>query len=136
MLARWSAPWWRPVLVGSALTLVFLAVGLWMLTVLSAAIAGFLSGRGRRGAVAGIQSAAPVWILWLLVLSLLAPVEGLLLILGGILGPGWGLVVFLFVLIPILLGAFGGMAGGYLAELLSKEGPKAEAPAESDSAPR
>ncbi len=136
MLARWSAPWWKPVLVGSALTLVFLAVGLWALTVLSAAVAGFLSGRGRRGAVAGIQSAAPVWILWLLVLSLLAPVEGLLLILGGILGPGWGLVVFLFVLIPIFLGGFGGMAGGYLAELLSREEPTPESAADSDRAAR
>jgi MFS family permease len=135
MLARWSDPWWKPVLVGSAVTLVFLAVGLWALTVLSAAIAGFLSGRGRRGAVAGIQSAAPVWILWLFVLALLAPVEGLLLILGGILGPGWGLVVFLFVLIPILLGAFGGMAGGFLAELLSRDEPKAVA-VESDPAAR
>jgi MFS family permease len=135
MLARWSDPWWKPVLVGSAVTLVFLAVGSWALTVLSAAIAGFLSGRGRRGAVAGIQSAAPVWILWLFVLTLLAPVEGLLLILGGILGPGWGLVVFLFVLIPILLGAFGGMAGGFLAELLSRDEPKAVA-AESDPAAR
>ena len=134
MLARWSAPWWKPVLIGSALTLVFLAVGLWAFTVLSAAIAGLLSGRGRRGAVAGVQSAAPVWILWLLVLSLLAPVEGLLLILGGILGPGWGLVVFLFVLIPILLGGFGGMAGGFLAELLSKEGSTPESAADSDAA--
>ncbi len=136
MLARWAAPWWKSVLVGSALTALFLALGLWMLTVLSAAIAGFLSGRGRRGVVRGIQSSAPVWILWLFVLSLLAPVEGLLLILGGILGPGWGLVVFLFVLIPILLGGFGGMAGGFLAELLSKGEPKAVAAAESDSAAR
>ena len=127
MLARWSAPWWKSVLVGSVLTVVFLALGLWMLTVLSAAIAGFLSGRGRRGGLRGIQSTAPIWILWLLVLSLIAPVEGVLLLLGGILGPGWGLVVFLFVLIPLLLGAFGGMAGGFLNELLSKEGPETAA---------
>ncbi len=136
MLARWSAPWWKPVLVGSALTLVFLAVGLWALTVLSAAIAGFLSGRGRRGAVAGIQSAAPVWILWLVVLSVLAPVEDLVLLLGSILGAGCGLVVLLMALIPILLGAFGGMAGGYLAELLSKEGSTPEPAADSDRAAR
>ncbi|GEM_PF-7131157 len=136
MLLRWAAPWWKSVLVGSVLTLVSLALGLWMLTVLSAAVAGFLSGRGRSGAARGIQSTAPVWILWLLVLALVAPVEGLLLILGGILGPGWGLAVFLFVLIPILLGAFGGMAGGVLAELLSKDEPRSGAAAETESAPR
>lgn len=136
MLLRWAAPWWKSVLVGSALTLVFLALGLWMLTVLSAAVAGFLSGRGRRGAMRGIQSTAPVWILWLLALALLGPVEGLLVILGGILGPGWGFVMFLFVLIPILLGLFGGMAGGFLAELLSKGEPVPEAVEEADSTPR
>ena len=122
MLARWSAPWWKPVLIGSALSLVFLAIGAWALIVASAAVAGFLSGRGRTGAIRGIQSTAPVWILWLLALSLIAPVEGLILLLGGILGAGWGLVIFLFVLIPTLLGLFGGAVGGYLAELLRKEG--------------
>ena len=136
MLASLRAPWWKPVLVGSALSLVFLVIGAWALIVVSAAVAGFLSGRGRGGAVRGIQATAPVWILWLLVLSLFAPVEELFILLGGILGPGWGLVILLFVLVPILLGLFGGMAGGFLAELLSREGPAPEAEAESDLAAR
>jgi len=127
---------WMQVLVGLALTSVFLALGAWQLTVVSAAVAGFLSGRGRSGAVRGIQSSAPMWILWLLVLSLFTPVNDLLVILGGILGAGWGLVIFLFLLIPIVLGILGGMAGGSLNELLSKEEPMAEHPADSDSAAR
>jgi len=118
VLARWRAPWWKPVLIGSTLTLVFLALGIWALTVVSAAVAGFLSGRGRSGAIRGIQSSAPVRIIWLFALVLIAPVEGLLVLLGVILGGGWVLVGFLFLLIPILLGTLGGMAGGYLAELL------------------
>ena len=73
MLAYLRAPWWKPVLVGSALSLVFLAIGVWALIVVSAAVAGFLSGRGRSGAVRGIQATAPVWILWLLALSLFGP---------------------------------------------------------------
>ena len=47
MLARWSTRWWKPVLVGSALTLVFLARGVWALTVVSAAVGGLLAlGQG------------------------------------------------------------------------------------------
>jgi len=136
MLAYLRAPWWKSVLVGSALSLLFLAIGAWAFIVVSAAVAGFLSSRGRSGAVRGIQATAPVWILWLLVLSTFAPVEGLFILLGGIFGPGWGLVIFLFDLVPILLGLFGGMAGGYLAELLSREGPAPEAEAKSDLAAR
>ena len=128
--------WWMQVLVGLALTSVFLALGVWQLTVVSAAVAGFLSGRGRSGAIRGIQSSAPMWILWLLVLSLFTPVNDLLLLLGRILGPGWGFVIFLFLLIPILLGGLGGMAGGFLNELLSKEEPMAETPADSDTPAR
>jgi len=101
MLASWREPWWKAVLAGFVLTLVLLATGVWQLTVLSGAVAGFLAGRGRRGAIRGIQSTAPAWILWLLVLSLIWPVEDLVLILGGILGAGWGLVVLLFALIPV-----------------------------------
>ena len=41
-------------------------------------------------------------------------------------GPG------LFVLIPILLGTLGGMAGGFVNELLSAKEPMAEVPADSD----
>ncbi len=136
MLESWRQPWWKAVLVGVVLTLVALAVGAWQLTVMSAAVAGFLAGRGRAGGVRGIQAAAPAWILWLVVLSVLAPVEDLVLLLGSILGAGWGLVVLLMALIPILLGAFGGMAGGYLAELLSKEGSTPEPAADSDRAAR
>ncbi len=136
MLASLRAPWWKPVLVGFALSLVFLGIGLWALIVVSAAVAGFLSGRGRSGAVRGIQATAPVWILWLLVLSLFAPVEGVLILLGGILGPGWGLVIILFLLIPILLGLFGGMAGGYLAELLREEEPGPQATEDPAAAAR
>ena len=44
MLASFREPWWKAVLVGLALTLIFLAVGAWQLTVVSAAIAGFLAG--------------------------------------------------------------------------------------------
>ena len=133
MLARWSAPWWKPVLIGSALTLLFLALGIWALTVVSAAVAGFLSGRGRNGAIRGVQATAPVWMLWLLALALIAPIEGLLVLLGGILGAGWVLVVFLFLLIPILLGTLGGLAGGFLNELLSQKEPTSGTPADSDT---
>src|SRR3972149_5356025 len=104
-------PWWRTPLVGFALTLVFRAVGLGQLSVVAAAVAGFLSGRGRAGAYRGIQAVAPAWVLWILAISLVAPVEDLVLILGGILGGGWGLVVLLMILVPIVLGLFGGMAG-------------------------
>ena len=136
MLAALREPWWKAVLAGLALTTIFLALGAWQLTVVSAGVAGFLSGRGRSGAVRGIQAAGTAWILWLLAFSLFAPVSDLLLVLGGILGPGWGLVVFLYVLIPVLLGAFGGMAGGYLAEILSRDEPKSETPVESGPAAR
>ena len=117
-------PWWRTALVGFALTLVFLAVGLWQLSVVAAAVAGFLSGRGRAGAYRGIQAVAPAWVLWILAISLVAPVEDLVLILGGILGGGWGFVVLLMILVPIVLGLFGGMAGGYLAELMMPAEPR------------
>ena len=56
MLAYLRAPWWKSVLVGSALSLLFLAIGAWALIVVSAAVAGFLSSRGRSGAVRGIQA--------------------------------------------------------------------------------
>ncbi len=122
-------PWWRTALVGFALTLIFLAVGVWQLTVVAAAVAGYLAGRGRAGAYRGIQAVGPAWFLWLLALSLVAPVEDLVLILGSILGGGWGLVVLLAALVPVLLGLFGGMAGGYLAELRTpaamEAGPRA-----------
>jgi len=136
VLASLREPWWKAVLAGLALTVVFLALGVWQLTVVSAGVAGFLSGKGHSGGVRGIQSAGLAWISWLLVLSLFAPVADLVLILGTILGPGWGLVVFLYLLIPILLGAFGGMAGGYLAELLHKEEPTSGAASDSGPAAR
>ena len=117
-------PWWKTALVGFALTLVFLAVGLWQLGVVAGAVAGFLSRRGRTGAYRGIQAVGPAWILWILAISLVAPVEDLVLILGGILGGGWGLVVLLMILVPIVLGLFGGMAGGYLAELMMPAEPR------------
>lgn len=117
-------PWWKTALVGFALTLIFLAVGLWQLSVVAAALAGFLSGRGRAGAYRGIQAVAPAWVLWILAISLVAPVEDLVEILGSILGGGWGLVVLLMVLVPIVLGLFGGMAGGYLAELTMPAEPR------------
>ncbi len=117
-------PWWKTALVGFALTLVFLAPGLWQLSVVAAAVAGFLSGRGRAGAYRGIQAVAPAWVLWILAISLVAPVEELVEILGSILGGGWGLVVLLMVLVPIVLGLFGGMAGGYLAELVMPAWPR------------
>ena len=119
MLASWREPWWKAVFVGTLLTLAFLAAGAWQLTVVAAAAAGLLAGHGRTGAVRGIQDTAPAWVLWLLVLSLVSPVQELVKVLGGILGPGWGLVLFLYLLIPILLGLFGGMAGGYLAEIVA-----------------
>ena len=119
-------PWWKTALAGFALTLVFLALGLWQLSVVAALVAGFLSGRGRTGAYRGIQAVGPAWILWILAISLVAPVEDLVLILGGILGGGWGLVVLLMVLVPIVLGLFGGMAGGYLAELTMPMEPRPE----------
>jgi len=121
VLASFREPWWKAVLVGLALTLIFLAVGAWQLTVVSAAIAGFLAGRGRTGGMRGIQATAPAWFLWLLALSLVSPIDDLVVLLGSILGAGWGLVVLLVALIPIFLGLFGGLAGGYLAELVSKE---------------
>ena len=133
MLASWREPWWKAVVVGTGLTLAFLAAGAWQMTVVAAAAAGLLSGRGRVGAVRGIQATAPAWVLWLLVLSVLSPVQQLVVVLGGILGPGWGLVLFLYVLIPIFLGLFGGMAGGYFAELLTKEPAAATIP--SDAGP-
>jgi len=127
MLAAWREPWWRAVLVGSVLTLVVLAVGAWQLSVLAAAVAGFLSGRGRAGAIRGIQAVAPAWFVWLLALSLLGPVDRVVVLFGGILGGGWGPVVLLLVLVPVLLGLFGGLAGGYLAELVAPEPRMAEA---------
>jgi hypothetical protein len=136
MLASLRNPSWKAVLAGLTLTTVFLALGVWQLTVVSAGLAGFLSGRGRSGAVRGIQSAGLAWIWVLLVLSFFTPVSELLVILGAILGPGWGLVVFLYLLIPVVLGAFGGMAGGYLAELLSSEEPKSNLVEDSGDAAR
>ena len=130
MIASLREPWWRSVLLGLVLTLILLATGVWQFTVLSAAVVGFLSGRGRNGAIRGIQATAPAWFLWLLVLSLVAPVDDMVVLLGAILGAGWGLVVLLVALIPILLGLFGGMAGGFLAELLEKEAAQPEAPLE------
>jgi len=78
------------------------------------------------GALRGIQATAPAWFLWLLVLSAIAPVDDMVVVLGAILGGGWGLVVLLVALVPILLGLFGGLAGGFLAELLAKEEPTTE----------
>ena len=127
MLATWREPWWKAVLVGFLLTLVFLAVGAWQLSVLAAAVAGVLSGRGRAGAIRGIQAVAPAWFVWLLALSLLGPVDRVVVLFGGILGGGWGPVVLLLVLVPVLLGLFGGLAGGYLAELVAPEPRMAEA---------
>ena len=127
MLATWREPWWRAVLVGFVLTLVFLAFGAWQLSIVSAAVAGFLSGRGRAGAIRGIQAAAPAWFVWLIAISLAGPVGGVVALFGGILGGGWGLVVLLLVLVPVLLGLFGGIAGGYLAELVVPAPPTAEA---------
>src|SRR6266511_1753948 len=66
MLASWREPWWKAVLAGFVLTLVLGAPGVWQRPVLAGAVAGFLAGRGRRGAIRGIQSTAPAWILWLL----------------------------------------------------------------------
>ncbi|TLZ72008.1 MAG: hypothetical protein E6K10_03445, partial [Methanobacteriota archaeon] len=66
MLASWREPWWKAVFVGTLLTLAFLAAGAWQLTVVAAAVAGLLSGRGRAGAMRGIQATAPAWVLWLL----------------------------------------------------------------------
>ena len=126
MLAAWRDPWWKSVLLGIVLTLIFLATGVWQLTVISGAIVGYLSGRGRVGALRGIQATAPAWFLWLLVLSAIAPVDDMVVVLGAILGAGWGLVVLLVALVPILLGLFGGLAGGFLAELLAKEEPTTE----------
>ena len=126
MIASLREPWWRSVLLGLVLTLIFLATGVWQLTVVSAAVVGFLAGGGRKGAIRGIQATAPAWFLWLLVLSAIAPVEEALILLGSILGAGWGLVVVLLALVPIVLGLLGGMSGGYLAELLAKETPKPE----------
>ena len=132
MLAAWRDPWWKSVLLGIVLTLVFLATGVWQLTVISGAIVGYLSGRGRVGGLRGIQATAPAWFLWLLVLSAIAPVDDMVVVLGAILGAGWGLVVLLVALVPILLGLFGGLAGGFLAELLAKEEPKTESVAAPD----
>ena len=109
MIASLREPWWRSVLFGLVLTLIFLATGVWQLTVVSAAVVGFLAGGGRKGAVRGIQATAPAWFLWLLVLSVIAPVEETLILLGSILGAGWGLIVVLLALVPILLGLFGGI---------------------------
>ncbi len=122
-------PWWRTALPGFALTLLFLGAGLWQLGVLAAGVAGYLSRRGRDGAYRGIEAVAPAWILWLLASSLVAPVDDVAVLLGGIVGGGWGLIVLLIVLVPVLLGLFGGMAAGYLAEVLSP-GPR-----EADAAP-
>jgi len=132
VIASLREPWWRSVLFGLVLTLIFLATGVWQLTVVSAAVVGFLAGGGRKGAVRGIQATAPAWFLWLLVLSAIAPVDDMVVILGAILGGGWGLVVLLVALVPILLGLFGGLAGGFLAELLAKEEPKTESVAAPD----
>ncbi|TLZ64249.1 MAG: hypothetical protein E6K13_03080 [Methanobacteriota archaeon] len=126
MIASLREPWWRSVLFGLVLTLIFLATGVWQLTVVSAAVVGFLAGGGRKGAIRGIQATAPAWFLWLLVLSVIAPVEETLILLGSILGAGWGLVVVLLALVPIVLGLLGGMSGGYLAEVLAKDAPKPE----------
>jgi len=93
VIASLREPWWRSVLFGLVLTLIFLATGVWQLTVVSAAVVGFLAGGGRKGAIRGIQATAPAWFLWLLVLSAIAPVEETLILLGSILGAGWGLVV-------------------------------------------
>ena len=117
ILEQLREPWWRGVLVGFVLTLAFLATTVWQLIVIAAAVTGFLAGRGRSGAIRGIQAVGPAWFLWLLVLSALTPVEEVVVLLGSILGAGWGLVVFLFALIPIvlvvtvILGLAGGLVG-------------------------
>ncbi len=131
-----SRPGWFAFLVGFALALLFLAAGAWQLGVLAAAVAGYLAGKGRAGAVRGVQALAPAWFLWLLVLSLLNPaVDRLAVILGGILGGGWGVVVLLLVLIPVLMGLFGGLAGGYLAEILAPGPREAETPPAPPASP-
>ncbi len=128
MLAALQRPWWRAFLIGFALTLAFLALGLWQLGVVAAAIAGFLAGRGRAGAIRGIQSVGVAWFLWFIALSFIIPIDDVVDLLGGILGGGRPLVVLLMALVPVLMGFFGGLVGGYLAELATPAAPKAEAP--------
>ena len=55
-------PWWKTALVGFALTLVFLAVGLWQLGVVAGAVAGFLSRGGREGGGRRGPGSAPPWV--------------------------------------------------------------------------
>jgi len=129
MPATYAKPWWVGFLVGFVLALLFLAASLWQLGIVAAGVAGFLSGKGRAGAIRGVQAVGPAWIVWLLALSLATPVvDDLVVLMGGILGGGWGLIVLLLVLIPVLMGLFGGLAGGYLAEILARTPETSEAP--------
>lgn len=129
MPASYPRPWWVGFLVGFVLALLSLAAGLWQLGIVAAGVAGYLSGKGRAGAIRGVQAVGPAWIVWLLALSLASPiVDDLVVLMGGIIGGGWGVIVLLLVLIPILMGLFGGLAGGYLAEIMARAPEKTEAP--------
>lgn len=84
MPASYPRPWWVGFLVGFVLALLSLAAGLWQLGIVAAGVAGYLSGKGRAGAIRGVQAVGPAWIVWLLALSLASPiVDDLVVLMAG-----------------------------------------------------
>ena len=116
----WKAWLKSPAVLGAALTAVFLLTSVWQLTVVAAAITGFLARTGRRGGVAGAQAAVGGWAIWILGWSIVGPVGPFLGVFAEILGlPGVAapLVLVVVFLLALLLGLAAGFVGGYAAEL-------------------